>query len=128
MSARNKRARRAGFSLIEVVVSIAILGLVTVPICSSFVLAHRINAKSQQLMLDRLAVAGAAEELMANGIDWEALAWSGDECVYNGIELTRQSDGGGYTVTVTRGDVSVETWVRELPAEGGTTPLGEGGA
>lgn len=122
MSARNKRARRAGFSLIEVVVSIAILGLVTVPICSSFVLAHRINAKSQQLMLDRLAVAGTAEELMANGVDWEALVWNNDECDYNGIELQRQSDGGGYKVTIAKGDVSVETWVRE------TTPSGEGGA
>lgn len=66
-----KRAdnRIAGFSLIEVIVGIAVLGLVTVPLCASLVLSMRINAHSRDLMNAQLAAAGMVETLMESGID-----------------------------------------------------------
>ena len=59
----------AGFSLIEVIVGIAVLGLVTVPLCASLVLSVRINAHSRDLMNAQLAAASAVETLMESGID-----------------------------------------------------------
>lgn len=61
--------RIAGFSLLEVVVGIALLGLVTVPICASLVLSVRLNAHSQSLMHAQLQASGMVETLLAEGID-----------------------------------------------------------
>ena len=58
----------AGFSLIEVVVSIAILGMAVIPISGGMVLSHRLNARSEQVLQARLEVSGAVEALMAEGI------------------------------------------------------------
>lgn len=114
-------ADRRGFSLVEVVVTIAILGLVTVPICSSFVVAHRVNAKSDALLQDRLAVSSVIEQFLAVGIHWEENETE-KYVESQGVTITRQSAGieaDGYDVTVTRGDVSASTWVRQLPPEKG---------
>ena len=50
------KERTAGFSLLEVVVAIAIIGLISAPICSSLILAGRINAHSQAVMEAHLNV------------------------------------------------------------------------
>lgn len=63
-----KRTGTEGFSLIEVLVSMAILGAVVVPICASLVLSFRINAKTDDMMQAQLAVSSAVETLMAEGI------------------------------------------------------------
>ena len=59
---------KGGASLIEVLVSIVILGLVIVPLGSSFVLSVRLNTRSRELMQEQLAVSNAVEQLMASGI------------------------------------------------------------
>lgn len=60
---------KGGFSLLEVVISIALVGLVATPICSSIVLSHRMNAKSEAILQARLAVTAVVEELQAKGYD-----------------------------------------------------------
>lgn len=59
---------KAGSTLVEVVVAITILGLVCAPICSSLVLAARVNARSEQVMAAQLSVSSAVERLMAEGV------------------------------------------------------------
>ena len=87
---------KAGSTLVEVVVAITILGLVCAPICSSLVLAARVNDRSEQVMAAQLSVSSAVERLMAEGV-------------------TETSDDGKYvtqpkfdniTVEVTGGDSS----------------------
>ena len=86
-----KRAdnRIAGFSPIEVIVGIAVLGLVTVPLCASLVLSVRINAHSRDLMNAQLAAAGMVETLMESGIDEDA---------FNQADNTMKSPPEGVTV------------------------------
>ena len=55
------KERTAGFSLLEVVVAIAIIGLISAPICTSLILAGRINAHSQVVMEAHLNVRAAVE-------------------------------------------------------------------
>ena len=62
-----KHNQTAGFSLIEVLVAITILGLVVVPIGSSLVLSFRLNARSGDTLQAQLAVSSAVEPLMAEG-------------------------------------------------------------
>lgn len=59
----------AGFTLIEVLIAIVVLGLIVMPICSSLVMAVRMNAKAESILEAKLAVSSAVEELMAMGID-----------------------------------------------------------
>ena len=69
-----KQKHNAGFSLIETVVAIAILGLIMVPCCSGLLMSIRINEKAQQMMQAQLAVSSAVETLMAEGIDEKTVA------------------------------------------------------
>ncbi len=64
-----KLRERCGSTLLEVVVSIALLGLLVVPISSGIITALRINEKSDDMMQARLAVSSAAETVMAVGIE-----------------------------------------------------------
>ena len=68
---RKNRNHTAGFSLIEVIVGIAVLGLVTVPVCAGLVLSLRLNESSRDLMAAQLQASAAVETLMAEGIDTE---------------------------------------------------------
>ena len=65
---RNKH--NGGFSLIEVLVAIVLLGLIVIPISSSMLVAHRINAKTEALLQAELAVSSAAEIANAKGINY----------------------------------------------------------
>lgn len=59
----------AGSALVEVVLAITILGLVSAPICSSLMVAARINARSRAVMTAQMQVSSAVEYLMAKGIE-----------------------------------------------------------
>jgi prepilin-type N-terminal cleavage/methylation domain-containing protein len=63
-----KNQNNAGYSLIEVLVAILLLGILSVPLCNSLVLGHKMNVKSQTLLQAQLEVSAAVETLMAEGI------------------------------------------------------------
>lgn len=119
---------RGGFSLIEVVVAIALLGLVVVPICGGLVLSFRLNARTEALMQAQLAVSSVVETLMSEGITGASGSYgvSADEDRFPGVTVATSKDTDtdeSFTVTVTSTavpDVSVTTHIR--PAEGGDSP------
>lgn len=119
------KERTAGFSLLEVVVAIAIIGLISAPICSSLILAGRINAHSQAVMEAHLNVRTAVETLMKDGVTTEASAAYYAEKFPN-VTIIPEKDGDNpyYRVTVkdkhTEPLVTVETYVRAVPKGGGT--------
>lgn len=98
--------------------AITILGLVCAPICSSLMLAARVNARSQQVMAAQLSVSSAVERLMAEGVT------EGESVSMPGVSITvdKADDDPYYQVVVTSNtvsDVQVTTYVRAIPAEGG---------
>ena len=133
---RHERGRRsAGFSLVEVVVAIAILGTAVIPVSGGLVLSHRLNARSEQILQARLAVSGAVETLMAQGI---AVGEDGnpdvpEEITSGGsvtVALEEPDEYGAFQVTVTstaEESVSVTTYIRPAPTPEETTEEGGGG-
>lgn len=125
-----KNGGTAGFSLVEVLTAITVLGLMLAPIGASLVMSHRLNARSQQLMEDQLAVSNAVETLMAEGIDKDDIDGSGlyqkdkwepveIKACQRSVDLEGSSEKpiAAYQVTVTSGDVEVETYIRPAPPE-----------
>ena len=112
----------AGSTLIEVVLAITILGLVSAPICSSLVLAARINARSREVMTAQLNVSSAVERLMAEGYA------DGKEDDFPGIQINAEAEAGKpyYTLTVSdeKGLVSVSTAVKIAAEEPDEEPGG----
>ena len=84
-----KQKHNGGFSLIETVVAIAILGLIVVPCCSGLLMAIRINEKAQQMMQAQLTVSSAVETLMAEGIRKEII---GDSLFITSYEDSEQNN------------------------------------
>lgn len=117
------KERTAGFSLLEVVVAIAIIGLISVPICSSLILAGRINAHSQVVMEAHLNVRTAVETLMQDGVTQPSDNYRADEFPKVTIKTVKDGDNPYYHVTVsdkrTEPLVTVETYVRAVSPEGG---------
>ena len=118
---------RCGAALLEVIVSIAILGLLAVPISSGIMVSLRINEQSSEIMKARLAVSSAAETIMATGIE------SVDEA--NSLNLPQVDivnvtppHGRGYWELTIRSEkfdyISVDIRVRsnELRTTGGNSP------
>ncbi len=66
---RQKYNQTEGFSLVEVVVSITILGLVTVPMLSGLLWSYQLNMRSNERLQAQLAVSSAVETIMAEGFD-----------------------------------------------------------
>ena len=120
------KERTAGFSLLEVVVAIAIIGLISAPICTSLILAGRINAHSQAVMEAHLNVRTAVETLMKDGVTMKGGVMtkpSADD--FPNVKIIPEKDGDNpyYRVTVkdnhTEPLVTVETYVRAVPEGGG---------
>lgn len=63
--------RNGGFSLIETLISIVILGAMVVPTCTALVMSIRLNDKTEKMLQAQLAVSSAVETLMAEGISGE---------------------------------------------------------
>lgn len=122
---KSGKERTAGFSLLEVVVAIAILGLVSAPICSSLILAGRINAHSQVVMEAHLNVRTAVEILMQDGVTEKSDEYRKDE--FPNVKITTEKEHLSdpyYHVTVSdrRTEpplVTVETDIRAVPEGGG---------
>lgn len=124
---QHSRKYTAGFSLIEVIVGIAILGIITVPVCASLVLSMRINAAGRSLMTAQLEASAAVETLMAEGIreaDFHTNAEGKPERQVNGARVLIENRGSVYyDVTVIGEDngktVTLTTSIRVQ--EGGGT-------
>lgn len=108
-----KHNSTAGFSLIEVLVAITILGLVIAPIGSSLVLSFRLNARSDEVLQAQLAVSSAVETIMAEGYDSELEEKCESEF---GVSIDATTKGGTpavyYELTVSNEYVNVNTCVR----------------
>lgn len=118
------KERTAGFSLLEVVVAIAIIGLISAPICSSLILAGRINAHSQAVMEAHLNVRTAVETLMKNGVTEASDNYHAEAFPNVTVKTVKDGENPYYHVTVsdkhTEPLVTVETYVRAvLPGGGG---------
>ena len=105
-----------GFTLIEVLISIVVLGLVVLPVCSSLVMATRINAKAESILDAKLAVSSAVETLMASGLEDETPP------SLDGVKITidEVEHAPYYKVKVVSEadkDIFVETYIRQTPTE-----------
>jgi prepilin-type cleavage/methylation N-terminal domain protein len=118
------KERTAGFSLLEVVVAIAIIGLISAPICSSLILAGRINAHSQAVMEAHLNVRTAVETLMKDGVTQANDNYRAEAFPNVTVKTVKDGENPYYHVTVsdkhTEPLVTVETYVRAVPKGGGT--------
>lgn len=119
------KERTAGFSLLEVVVAIAIIGLISAPICSSLILAGRINAHSQVVMEAHLNVRAAVETLMKDGVTEASADYRAGAFPNVTVKTVKDGENPYYHVTVsdkrTEPLVTVETYVRAVSPEGGGT-------
>lgn len=119
------KERTAGFSLLEVVVAIAIIGLISAPICSSLILAGRINAHSQAVMEAHLNVRTAVETLMKDGVTEANPAYRKSDFPNVTIKTEKDGENPYYRVTVsdkpTEPLVTVKTYVRAVSPKGGGT-------
>ena len=116
-----KGKQNGGFTLVEVLVAMAILTSIVIPVCSSLVLSTRIDAKAEAVLQARLAVSSALETLMAEGIDPERIDESGnydlgdgqEEALY--IQVENEDDAPYYNVEVSdpNGLVTMTTCIRE---------------
>lgn len=111
-----KHRNDAGFTLVEVMVAIVIVGLITVPMTSGLVLGMKTLARAEQMMESQLAVSSAVEKLMATGIKHDTPNPSDDQItveweivIKDGVELPY------YDVTVRSNDgyVVVDTFIRK---------------
>ena len=123
-----KGKQNGGFTLVEVLVAMAILTSIVIPVCSSLVLSTRIDAKAEAVLQARLAVSSALETMMAEGIDKERIDerfkhgnydLDGDdqeEALYiKVIKVGNENDTPYYNVEVSdpNGLVTMTTCIRE---------------
>ena len=118
-----KVKNNAGFSLVEVVVAMAILASVIIPVCTGMMVSVRVNAKAEAMLKAKIAVSSAVETMMAKGYSEQL-----EENLESGniqITATHDVDKPYYynvVVTDTEGLVTVTTSVHAaVPAgeEGG---------
>ena len=110
-----KNKHNAGYSLIEVVVAMAILALIVIPVSTGMVTAFKMNAKAEKLMHAELAVSSAVESLMSTGIDDPSIEYPDVDDV--DIDITEEEEGAYYKVTVKSkevADVTVVTYIRAV--------------
>lgn len=111
------KKHNGGYSLVEILVAMALLAIITIPTCTSLVLSVRINAGTDKMLKAQLAVSSTVEILMAEGIGEVDYANRFDD-VRVSIPTTAEDGQGGYWVTVTSTvdeSVTVTTYIRKDP-------------
>ena len=110
-----KKKHNEGFSLVEVLIAIVILGIFVVPTCSALVMTFQMNQKTAQMVKAQQAVSSAVEELKAKGITSVA-----DLNKYPGVKVIEQTKTGlYYTITIaseSEESVVVKTVIRDADA------------
>ena len=84
-----RKSNNGGYSLIEILIAISILGIIVVPTCQNLLVSLRINQRTEEMIQAQLAVSSAVETLMAEGIGWEDTM--GDNICYDPINRTTVS-------------------------------------
>lgn len=106
--------RNGGYSLIEILIAIVLLGAIMVPTCTCLVMSVKLNDRTDDMMQAQLAVSSAVETLMAEGISVESDNYAADR--FPGVTVITQKSGTEpyYQVTVTAGSglASVTTYIR----------------
>ena len=124
-----KKKHNEGFSLVEVLVAIVILGIFVVPTCSSLIMTFQMNQKTAQMLKAQQAVSSAVETLKAEGIKGTTVAYFEEKCP--GIDAEYLVDnltnmGSYYTLKIRSEDINsveVETAIRNTVS----TPVNPGG-
>ena len=114
-----KVKNNAGFSLVEVVVAMAILASVIIPVCTGMMVAPKVNAKAEAMLRAKIAVSSAVETLMAEGIDPDDLATYENRFEGVTIELTDKDTYYNVEVSDNYGLVTVVTSIRAIAQEEG---------
>lgn len=130
-----KRKHNGGYSLIEILIAIAVLGIVTIPATTSLLTAHRVNVQAEKMLTAQLQVSSAVETLMAVGIvdNKIDITVAPEEGCYpykglmgfDAVAMVKQNTHPEklyYEVTVRSTEVesvSVTTHIRAVPEEGG---------
>ena len=134
-----KQNRNGGYSLIEILLAIVLLGAIMVPTCTSLVMSIKINDRTDEMMQAQLAVSSAVETLMAEGISGASNDYGWIKVTDDGIEKdvdrfpevtikTEKVEGEPYyKVTVTK-SVEIEDETRELASVTTYIRAGGGGA
>lgn len=119
-----KQKRNGGYSLVEILLAIVLLGAIMVPTCTSLVMSIKINDRTDEMMQAQLAVSSAVETLMAEGItdasneyDWfipEGASQRVDRFPEVTVVTKTVSEQPYYKVTVTSNDgyATVTTYIR----------------
>lgn len=121
-----KKKHNGGYSLIEILIAIAVLGIVTIPATSSLLTAHRVNVQAEKMLTAQLQVSSAVETLMAEGIvNGKDYKDNAAKAAYPNVEIDaiKATESGGtelpyYNVTVTSTEedsVFVTTHIRAVP-------------
>lgn len=121
-----KKKNNGGYSLVEILIAIAVLGIVTIPATTSLLTAHRVNVQAEKMLTAQLQVSSAVETLMAKGIkngeNFNALEAelnveildptkatdpsTGEELPYYNVEVRSNMEG--------MDDMSVKTCIRAI--------------
>jgi len=126
---KQKYNRTDGFSLIEVIVAITILGFIAVPMLSGLLKSYQLNLRSDERMQAQLAVSSAVETIMAEGFneDWyikdfnnipEGIDPTEDVFYHNrfsDVKITASKYGAAFKLNVaskTETDIFVDTYAR----------------
>lgn len=112
-----RKSNNGGYSLIEVLVAISILGIIVSPVCANLIMSLRATEKTDEILQAQLAVSSAVETLMAEGIGWENHINSAtdicknDDCAdKHGNCYYDQSEQFGKNCDRFK-DITVETWL-----------------
>ena len=130
-----KQRNNGGYSLVEILIAIAILGAIMIPTTTSLIMSIRINDRTDEMMQAQLAVSSAVETLMAEGITeandddygWflpEGESQQVDRFPEVTIKTEKVEGEPYYKVTVTK-SVEIENESRELASV--TTYIRAGG-
>lgn len=103
--------RNGGFSLIETLVSIVILGAMVVPTCTALVMTVKLNDKTEKMLQAQLAVSSAVETLMATGM-------TGVSHDSEGWHYTDSFEDANVVVIDGQLDVYYDVQVSDVPADG----------
>ena len=115
------KQNNGGFSLVEIVAAIAILGMFFAAACSSLVLGLRMNQKTNVMLQNQLEVSSAVETLMAEGISpakgsFEIIAYDEFGEVTTTPDLVKnQVESGLYDDYVTQNDNGESVTVDNFP-------------